>query len=197
MRAPTVVATANRGKMRELRAALASLELELLAQGDLGIDSAPEVGVTFVENAIAKARHASAESGFAAIADDSGLVVPALGGDPGIRSARFAGEGASDANNNAKLRDALANCQDRSAFFYCALVYLRAPDDPAPHIATAHWRGTIIDQPRGDNGFGYDPLFFLSDLGKTAAQLPLDEKNRRSHRGQASHRLAALLSASP
>ena len=194
MNARVVVATGNRGKVRELGAALADLGFELVAQGELGIDSAPEIGTTFVENAMAKARHAAAASGLPAIADDSGLVVPALGGAPGIRSARYAGESASDADNNTKLQRALADATDRAAYFYCALVYFAAHDDPAPHIATGRWHGTIVDAPRGDNGFGYDPFFLVPALGKTAAELPLDEKNRRSHRGQASRRLAALLS---
>lgn len=188
-----VIATANSGKVRELTETLAPLGLELLVQGALGITSRPEVGCTFVENALAKARHAARESGLPAIADDSGLVVPALGGAPGIRSARYAGEPADGQKNNAKLRRALAGHTDRDAFFTCTLVYLGAADDPAPLIATARWHGTLIDVPRGHNGFGYDPLFLVADLGKTAAQLPLAEKNRLSHRGRACRRLAALL----
>lgn len=188
-----VIATANSGKVRELTETLAPLGLELLIQGALGITSRPEVGCTFVENALAKARHAARESGLPAIADDSGLVVPALGGAPGIRSARYAGETADDQQNNAKLRRALAGQTDRDAFFTCTLVYLGVADDPAPLIATARWHGTLIDVPRGHNGFGYDPLFLVADLGKTAAELPLAEKNRLSHRGRACRRLAALL----
>ena len=188
-----VVATANAGKVRELTKALAPLGFELLIQGELGIESLPEVGCTFVENALAKARHASRESGLPAIGDDSGLVVPALGGAPGIRSARYAGEPADDQRNNAKLRRALAGEANRDAFFTCTLVYLDAADDPAPQIATARWHGTLIDAPRGRNGFGYDPLFLVAELGKTAAELGLAEKNRLSHRGRACRRLAALL----
>ena len=188
-----VIATANPGKVRELTETLAPLGLELLIQGALGITSRPEVGCTFVENALAKARHAARESGLPAIADDSGLVVPALGGAPGIRSARYAGEPADDQQNIAKLRRALAGQANRDAFFTCTLVYLGAADDPAPLIATARWHGTLIDVPRGHNGFGYDPLFLVADLGKTAAELPLAEKNRLSHRGRACQRLAALL----
>ena len=188
-----VVATANLGKVRELTKTLAPLGFELLIQGELGITSVPEVGLTFVENALAKARHASRESGLPAIGDDSGLVVPALGGAPGIRSARYAGEPADDQRNNAKLRQALAGHANRDAFFTCTLVYLDAADDPAPQIATARWHGTLIDVPRGHNGFGYDPLFLVAELGRTAAELGLAEKNRLSHRGRASRRLAALL----
>ena len=188
-----VVATANPGKVRELTEALAPLGFELLIQGELGIESLPEIAATFVENALAKARHASRESGLPAIGDDSGLVVQALGGAPGIRSARYAGEPADDQRNNAKLRRALAGQANRDAFFTCTLVYLDAADDPAPQIATARWHGTLIDAPRGHNGFGYDPLFLVGELGKTAAELPLAEKNRLSHRGRACRRLAALL----
>lgn len=188
-----VVATANPGKVRELTKTLAPLGFELLIQGELGITSVPEVGLTFVENALGKARHASRESGLPAIGDDSGLVVPVLGGAPGIRSARYAGEPADDQRNNAKLRQALAGHANRDAFFTCTLVYLDAADDPAPQIATARWHGTLIDAPRGHNGFGYDPLFLVAELGRTAAELGLAEKNRLSHRGRASRRLAALL----
>ena len=188
-----VVATANSGKVRELTEALAPLGFELLIQGELGIESLPEVAPTFVENALAKARHASRESGLPAIGDDSGLVVPALGGAPGIRSAQYAGEPGDDQRNNAKLRRALAGQANRDAFFTCTLVYLDAADDPAPQIATARWHGTLIDTPRGHNGFGYDPLFLVAELGKTAAELSLADKNRLSHRGRACRRLAALL----
>ena len=200
-----VAATGNPGKVRELAAALAPLRLDLVAQGDLGIEPAPETASTFIENALGKARHAACRSGLPAIADDSGLVVPALGGAPGIRSARYAGENASDADNNAKLLRALADAraQDgrtaafcvRAAFFTCSLVYLATADDPAPIIATGCWHGRIVDIPRGINGFGYDPHFHVPSLGKTAAQLTLAEKNRLSHRGQACRQLAARLAA--
>ena len=188
-----VVATGNPGKVRELSSALAPLGFELEAQGELGIAAAPETGLTFVENAIAKARHAAGESGLPAIADDSGLVVAALGGAPGIRSARYAGERAGDAENNAKLLREIAGRDDRTAYFTCCLVFLACHDDPAPVIATARWTGRIVDSPRGNNGFGYDPHFYLPALGKTAAQLTLADKNRLSHRGQACRRLASLL----
>lgn len=188
-----VVATGNRGKVRELAAALDHLGCQLVPQSELGIASAAENGLTFIENALGKARHASAAAGLPAIADDSGLVVPALGGAPGIVSARYAGEEANDAANNAKLLRELAGVPDRSAYFYCALVYLAAADDPTPVLATARWSGCIVNAPRGENGFGYDPHFLVPTLGKTAAQLPLAEKNRLSHRGQASRQLAAAL----
>lgn len=188
-----VVATANQGKLKELATALEPLGFELVSQGDLGIAPAEETGATFVENAIGKARHAAAASGLAAIGDDSGLVVPALAGAPGVRSARYAGENASDADNNAKLLAALAGRGAQDAHFYCALVYLAGPSDPAPAIATGRWHGRILAEPRGQSGFGYDPHFYIPDLGKTAAQLSVAEKNRLSHRGQACRALAALL----
>ena len=191
-----VVATANRGKVRELAEALAQLDVQLITQTELGIASAPETGVTFVENALAKARHAAAASGLPAIADDSGLVVPALGGAPGIFSARYAGEPPNDDANNAKLLDALGETTQAPAYFYCALVHLESADDPTPTIASGRWDGVIVHTPRGENGFGYDPHFFIPALNKTAAELTVAEKNRLSHRGQASRELAARLLAS-
>lgn len=185
-----VLATGNAGKLREMAALLAPIGLRLIAQGELGIAAAAETGVTFVENALQKARHASAAAGLPAIADDSGLVVPALGGAPGVRSARYAGDDATDAQNNRKLIGALAGIDDRSAWFYCALVFIEHPEDPAPLLATGLWRGRIIDQPRGEGGFGYDPHFLVPHLGRTSAELAPEEKNALSHRGQA---VAALL----
>lgn len=190
-----VVATANRGKVAELAELLTPLGCHLAAQGELGIAPAAETGVAFIDNALAKARHAASASGLPAIADDSGLVVPSLGGAPGIVSARYAGEHATDAENNAKLLNELAGVDDRSAHFYCALVYLRNAHDPVPVIATADWRGEIVDTPRGTNGFGYDPHFYLPNFGKTAAELSLGEKNRLSHRGKAGRLLAASLAS--
>ncbi|MDE0420145.1 MAG: RdgB/HAM1 family non-canonical purine NTP pyrophosphatase [Gammaproteobacteria bacterium] len=187
-----VVATGNPGKVKELGAALAGLRFELLTQGELGIEAAPETSCTFLENALGKARHAARESGLPAIADDSGLVVPALGGAPGIHSARYAGTNASDAANNAKLLGELPSTPS-PAHFTCCLVYLQSPRDPAPIIATARWHGLIIDSPRGTNGFGYDPHFLVPTLGKTAGQLAVDEKNRLSHRGKACRMLAELM----
>ena len=185
-----VLATGNAGKLREMAALLAPIGLRLTAQGELGIAAAAETGVTFVENALQKARHASGAAGLPAIADDSGLVVPALGGAPGVRSARYAGDDATDAQNNRKLIGALAGIEDRSAWFYCALVFIERPEDPAPLLATGLWRGRIIDQPRGEGGFGYDPHFLVPRLGRTSAELAPEEKNALSHRGQA---VAALL----
>ena len=185
-----VLATGNAGKLREMAALLAPIGLRLTAQGELGIAAAAETGVTFVENALRKARHASAAAGLPAIADDSGLVVPALGGAPGVRSARYAGDDATDAQNNRKLIGALAGIEDRSAWFYCVLVFIERPEDPAPLLATGLWRGRIIDQPRGEGGFGYDPHFLVPHLDRTSAELAPEEKNALSHRGQA---VAALL----
>ena len=188
-----VVASGNPGKLGELEAALAGLPFELVAQAVLGIEAAPETASTFLENALGKARHAACAAGLPAIADDSGLVVPSLGGAPGIRSARFAGANATDADNNAKLLRTLGANTPCPAYFTCCLVYMTSPADPAPVVAAARWHGEIIASPRGSNGFGYDPYFLVPRLGKTSAQLPLKEKNRLSHRGQACRMLAGLL----
>ena len=192
-----VLATGNRGKLAELRSLLrdAGLDLELVPQTDLGIDSAPEDGTTFVENALAKARHAARESGLPAIADDSGLCVDALGGEPGVRSARYAGEAADDRANVVKLLDALRSVPDeeRGAHFHCVLVALGSADDPAPLIASGQWRGRIAAKPRGTGGFGYDPVFVDPATGLTAAELGSAAKNLVSHRGQALGALAAGL----
>ena len=188
-----VIASGNAGKLREFATLLEPLHFTVHSQAHYGIEPAPETGCTFVENALEKARHASRLSGCAAIADDSGLVVPALGGAPGIYSARYAGAQASDADNNTKLLDACRNLTDRSAYFYCALVFLRNPEDPAPLIATAAWHGTLLEAPQGDNGFGYDPLFWVDAQGATSAQLAPELKNQLSHRGQATRALLAQL----
>lgn len=191
-----VLATGNRGKVAELSALLdeAGLGLVLTAQSELGVDPPPETGATFVENALLKARHAARATGLPAIADDSGLVVPALAGAPGVHSARFAGDGCDDAANVAKLLTALADpALDRSAAFHCALVALEHPDDPAPLIAMGSWRGEISRQPRGRGGFGYDPVFVDRGLGRTAAELEPRRKNGLSHRGAALSRLVELL----
>ena len=180
-----VLASNNRGKLAEFSQLLAPLGFELRTQGELGIAEAEEPHATFVENALAKARHASRASGLPALADDSGICVPALGGAPGVLSARFAGEPKSDAANNRKLVDSLASQADKSAYYYCVLVYLRHADDPQPVIAEGRWNGQIIAEPRGQGGFGYDPHFLLPELGKTAAELSAEDKNRQSHRGQA------------
>ena len=191
-----VLASGNPGKLRELAALLAGLDIELISQSDLNVTPAVETGQTFVENALLKARHASRQTALPAIADDSGLVVRALGGVPGVRSARYAGDAASDADNNRKLIRALVGHSDRSAWFYCALVFMQHPKDPSPLLATGLWRGQIIDQPRGENGFGYDPHFLIPHLGKTSAELPPQQKNQLSHRGQAGGALAAALGRS-
>ena len=187
-----VVASGNRGKLAELEEAFGPLDMTLRAQGELGVESAEETAPTFIENALIKARHAARATGLPALADDSGLVVHALGGQPGIHSARFAGPGASDDDNNRKLLNALENvpAERRAAFFHCSLVLLRHADDPAPLIAEGRWHGQILEQPRGERGFGYDPLFLDPATGAAAAELTLSEKGLVSHRGRA---LAALI----
>jgi len=180
-----VLASGNRGKLNELTRLLADIGFELISQDQLGITPAPEDGLTFIENALGKARHASAVSKLPAIADDSGIVVDALNGAPGIHSARYAGGNRDDKANNRKLVAALENESNRDAHFYCAIVFLRHVSDPAPIVATGSWYGEIIDQPRGSDGFGYDPHFLLPDRGVTAAELDAEEKDRLSHRGQA------------
>ena len=195
---PLVLASNNRGKLAEFAQLLIPLGFDLRAQGELGIDEADEPHATFVENALAKARHAARASGLPALADDSGICVPALGGSPGVLSARFAGEPKSDAANNRKLIESLASQPDKSAYYYCVLVYLRHADDPQPVIAEGRWNGQIIATPQGSGGFGYDPHFLLPELGQTAAELSADDKNRRSHRGQALQALIRkLTTASP
>ena len=191
-----MLATANRGKVAELTALLAEarLDLRVTPQSELGVSAPPETGATFVENALTKARHAARITELPAIADDSGLVVPALGGAPGVRSARFAGENADDGANIAKLLAALASPSlDRAASFHCVLVALEHPEDPAPLLAVGSWAGQIARAPQGNGGFGYDPVFFDPTLGRTAAELPASTKNRVSHRGAALRRLIELL----
>ena len=189
-----VLATGNAGKLRELAALLEPHGVEVLPQSRFTATGAEETGDTFVENAILKARHAAAASGLPAIADDSGIEVDALGGAPGVRSARYAGEGADDAANNARLLAELADVPDehRTARYRCAMVYVRSADDPAPLVREAAWEGRIERSPRGQGGFGYDPLFRVAGDARTAAEYPADEKNRVSHRGQA---LVALVAA--
>ena len=190
-----VLASNNAKKMKELNALLAPLGFEVIPQGQLDIPEAEEPHCTFVENALAKARHASRLSGLPALADDSGLCVKALGGAPGVISARYAGEPKSDARNNEKLLAELASQSDRRAHFVSCLVLCRSADDPQPIIAEGEWHGEIVDSPRGIGGFGYDPYFLLPDLGVTAAELDSAEKNRRSHRGLALQQLIARLTA--
>jgi XTP/dITP diphosphohydrolase len=205
---PLIVATGNPGKLREFRALLSDLPFELHGLGELGIAGPEESGATFLENATLKARHAAAAAhalrfrgtapaGVAAIADDSGLEVDALGGAPGIFSARYAGAGADDAANNAKLLSALAGTppERRGARYRCALVLVSGAEDAAPVIAEGVWEGSILDSPRGSGGFGYDPYFWLPELGLTAAELDPSEKNRLSHRGIAMRALRNQLLA--
>lgn len=192
---PVVLASGNRGKLAEFRQLLADTPLDIAAQSEFGVPEAEETGLTFVENAILKARNAARHTGRAAIADDSGLEVDALQGAPGIYSARFAGAGAGDAANNRRLLELLAEVPEaqRTARFQCLLVYLRRADDPAPLICQGTWEGRILTAPRGGHGFGYDPLFFVPAENASAAELPADLKNRISHRGQAMAALLALL----
>ena len=196
-----VIASNNPGKLRELGALLAPLGLEAVAQSEFSIGEAEEPHATFVENALAKARHASAATGLPALADDSGLCVPALGGQPGVDSAHYAGkEGtreARDARNNAKLVAALRDLRDRCAFYYCVLVLVRTADDPTPLIADARWHGEIVLDPRGAGGFGYDPYFVPAGARLTAAEMGAEEKNRVSHRAMALAALARKLKSNP
>ena len=180
-----VIASNNPGKLRELQLTLASLTIEILTQAQLGIDEAEEPHCTFVENALAKARHVSRVSGLPALADDSGICVAALGGAPGVQSARYAGEPKSDSRNNEKLLQAMKGVVDRRAHYYCVLVLVRHADDPQPLIAEGEWHGEIAQQMRGEGGFGYDPLFWLPELNKMSAELSRDEKAHISHRAQA------------
>jgi XTP/dITP diphosphohydrolase len=190
-----VIASGNPGKLRELAALLQPLGIETLPQSDFAIPEAEEPHFTFLENALAKARHASRLTGLPALADDSGLCVPALKGEPGVHSAYYAGKEGSreerDARNNAKLLGELRTLSDRSAFYYCVLVLVRDADDPTPIVADGTWHGEIVAEPRGANGFGYDPYFLVRGGRLTAAELPSAGKNRVSHRGQALAALAA------
>ncbi|MBB3322435.1 MULTISPECIES: XTP/dITP diphosphatase [Atlantibacter] len=186
-----VLATGNAGKVRELASLLRDFGLDIVAQTELGVESAEETGLTFIENAILKARHAAAITGMPAIADDSGLAVDALGGAPGIYSARYAGVDASDRQNLGKLLVALKDVPDgqRQAQFHCVLVYLRHADDPTPLVFHGVWPGEITRAPAGEGGFGYDPIFYVPSEGKTAAELTREEKSAISHRGQALKKL--------
>ncbi|MBK8115620.1 MAG: RdgB/HAM1 family non-canonical purine NTP pyrophosphatase [Candidatus Accumulibacter sp.] len=190
-----VLASNNTKKLKELDAILAPLGWELVPQGQLGVPEAEEPHCTFVENALTKARHASRLSGLPALADDSGLCVDAFGGAPGVLSARYAGEPKSDARNNQKLLVELGENDRRTARFVSVIVFVRHADDPQPIIAEGEWNGEILSVARGDDGFGYDPLFYIRELDKSAAELDAAEKNRRSHRGQALSRLVERLQA--
>ena len=188
-----VLASNNAGKVKEFQALLAPLNFQVIPQGELGIPSAEEPHFTFVENALAKARHASAASGLPALADDSGICAHALNGQPGVLSARFAGEQGDDAANNRKLIQDLKDQADRGAHYVCALVFVNSANDPEPIIVQARWYGQIIDHASGNNGFGYDPHFFLPEQQCTAAELEPEKKNSISHRGQALRELIAQL----
>ena len=199
-----ILASGNAGKLREIQAILGPLGCEVLTQSELGIADAEEPHLTFIENALAKARHAAALAGLPALADDSGVCAVALGGEPGVHSARYAGNSAGredergrDARNNDKLVTALAACTDRRAYYYCAMVLVRHAADPQPLIGEGYWWGEISAHARGRNGFGYDPHFFLPELGKTAAELDPEHKNRLSHRGQALRQLVEKLRSFP
>lgn len=192
-----LIASSNKGKLREFSSMLNALHIEVVSQADLGIGDAVEDGQSFIENAIKKARHACKQSGLSAIADDSGLSVPALNGQPGIHSARFSGEHGNDTANNAKL---LAEMQDlagdkRLAHFHCVLVYMRDAEDPTPLVCHGQWQGRILNTPAGNEGFGYDPLFFVDSENCTAAELSRDKKSQLSHRGQALRELLIKLKA--
>lgn len=180
-----VIASNNQGKLREIQQLLAPLNIEVVAQSALNVSEAEEPHCTFVENALAKARHASKHSGLPALADDSGLCVDALRGAPGVLSARYGGEPKSDDKNNQTLLKALANETNRGAYYYCTVVLVRGHDDPQPLITEGIWAGEILTSPRGKGGFGYDPLFLDIESGKTGAELSTETKNKISHRGKA------------
>ncbi|MBS7327318.1 MAG: RdgB/HAM1 family non-canonical purine NTP pyrophosphatase [Oxalobacter sp.] len=180
-----VLASGNKGKLREFRQMLEPMGYEIHPQSEFSVTEAEEPFGTFVENALAKARHVSRQTGLPAMADDSGICVDALGGQPGVHSARYAGDPKSDDRNNQKLIADLAGVENRAANYYCVLVYVRSADDPQPIIADGRWSGIVIDEPKGENGFGYDPYFLVPEFGKTAAELSPEEKNACSHRGKA------------
>jgi XTP/dITP diphosphohydrolase len=188
-----ILASNNAGKLKEFNELLATVGFSVHAQGEYDVPEADEPHHTFVENALEKARHASRLTGLPALADDSGVCINALGGAPGVYSARFAGEPKSDARNNEKMVADLASHADKSAYYYCVLVFVRHADDPQPIIADGRWNGEMLDAPRGSGGFGYDPYFFIPALGKCAAELTADEKNALSHRGQALRALVEKL----
>lgn len=199
-----ILASGNAGKLREIEAILGPLGCEVQTQAALGIADAEEPHLTFIENALAKARHVAGLAGLPALADDSGICAVALGGEPGVHSARYAGNSAGredergrDARNNDKLVAALAACTDRRAYYYCAMVLVRHAADPQPLIGEGYWWGEITGEARGHNGFGYDPHFFLPELGRTAAELDPEQKNRLSHRGQALRHLVEKLRSFP
>jgi len=179
-----ILATSNLGKVRELNSMLEG-QYNVVSQIDMKVEEVPETGASFIENALIKARNASSQSQLPALADDSGLVVDALNGEPGIYSARYAGENATDEDNIVKLLSRMDNEDDRGASFWCAMVFVRHASDPEPIIVEKSWEGQILRELKGKNGFGYDPIFYLPELNCTSAQLSAEEKNRKSHRGQA------------
>jgi XTP/dITP diphosphohydrolase len=180
-----VLATTNQGKVKEIQPFVEKFSIELIAQSELSVSEIPETGQTFIENALLKARHACKTTGLPAIADDSGILVKALNNMPGLYSARYAGMNALSHENNQKLLEAMKGIQDREAFFYCVMVYLREEHDPAPIIGQGVWKGSILFEPQGEKGFGYDPVFYVPSYHCSAAELPLEEKNKISHRGKA------------
>ncbi|WP_300750948.1 RdgB/HAM1 family non-canonical purine NTP pyrophosphatase [Janthinobacterium sp.] len=188
-----ILASNNAGKLKEFNELLSTIGFSVHAQGEYDVPEADEPFHTFVENALHKARHAARLTGLPALADDSGVCVNALGGAPGVYSARYAGEPKSDSANSAKLIADLAAHADKSAYYYCVLVYVRHADDPQPVIADGRWHGEMIATPRGNGGFGYDPHFYIAALGKCVAELTSDEKNALSHRGQALRALVEKL----
>ena len=191
-----VLASNNEGKLREIRALLAGKSVALVPQSEFGVDDADETGLSFIENAIIKARHAAKQTNLPTIADDSGIEVDVLGGKPGIYSSRYAGDGASDEENLQLLLDNIKSYADKPviARFQCVMVYMRYAEDPTPVIAQASWEGSIVSEPKGDAGFGYDPIFYVPSHDCTSAELPADVKNNISHRGQALRLLLELLS---
>lgn len=191
-----VIASNNPGKLREIGQILVPLGIEIIPQSALAVPEAEEPHASFIENALAKARHAARLTGLPALADDSGICVDALGGAPGVVSAYFAGEPRSDARNNRKLLEKLKTENERRAHYYCVMVLMRDGDDPQPLVAEGEWRGEILREPRGSGGFGYDPLFLDPVLGKTGAELAPEQKNRVSHRGKALTALVDVLKRS-
>ena len=188
-----VIATGNAHKLHEIRVLLEPLGIAVVPQSDFNVPEAAEPHCTFIENALAKARHAARLTGLPALADDSGICVEALGGAPGVISAIYAGDPRSDARNNAKLLEAMQGVADRRAHYHCALVLLRHADDPQPIIAEGQWHGVILEAPRGEGGFGYDPLFLDTELNQSVAEISTENKNRVSHRGKALRALTEKL----
>ncbi len=188
-----ILASGNKGKIREFNALFGTCGIEVVAQSEFGVGSCEEPFGTFLENALAKARHAARETGLPSMADDSGITAHALVTEPGVYSARYAGENSDDAANNEKLVKRLAECADKSAHYTCVLVAVRTADDPDPIVVQGNWYGEIVDTPAGDGGFGYDPHFYLPQYKKTAAELTAEEKNAQSHRGKAMRLMLAEL----